>query len=479
MDIAAALGKLRPLLEEPERHLEAIASLLQEYQDDPECEVLRAWAGPALRPVIERQLAAPEALHRARAVRLIRHLLGRSEAARLLRVAAIDPHLQVRKASVGAARRMGLPDVVPSFSPQPTAASSRGTRWNGFWQWYGGSLWQRTRHENRSSQARALTAQGRAHFPLSQQKMNEDLGIEKDVGLLRLQRAGAGVGAPYVLFRIPKATGGEREICAPRPPLRAVQRRILERYLMPFAPHDACHGFTRGRSVVTNARPHVQAALVLKTDIRNFFPGIHYHRVLGLFVLLGAPDWAACTLASLTTYRPLLPDGSVAWPSVLPQGAPTSPALANLVCRRLDARLSGLARSMEAHYTRYADDLTFSFPREPADVGRVFWWINSILQQEGFLENVGKRKVLRRSQRQQVTGVVVNEGCRIPREERRNFRALLANCERHGVASQARGREDFEAYLLGYAAYARMVQPELGGPWWERVRALLGAAEEA
>jgi hypothetical protein len=134
---------------------------------------------------------------------------------------------------------------------------------------------------------------------------------------------------------------------------------------------------------------------------------------------------------------------------------------------------------MEAHYTRYADDLTFSFPREPADVGRVFWWINSILQQEGFLENVSKRKVLRRSQRQQVTGVVVNEGCRIPREERRNFRALLANCERHGVASQARGREDFEAYLLGYAAYARMVQPELGGPWWERVRALLGAAEEA
>jgi hypothetical protein len=477
MDIAAALGKLRPLLEDPETHLGAIQALLQEHAQGAECEVLRAWAGPVLRPFLERKLSDHDPVLRARIIRLIPALLGRSDAARILRKAAIDPSHRVRRASSSSARRMGIPDVVPSFSPRQEFRPSADRRWDNFWNWYGGSLWIHSRHHSRAPGYHALIEGRSGQFPADQAGLLAELGIGTEVGLVRLQRAGAGSGAPYVIFRVPKASGGERELCAPRAPLRAVQRRILERYLEPFEVHDACHGFTRGRSTVTNARPHERAALVVKTDIRDFFPSIHYHRVRGLFEMLGAAPWAAAALASLTTYRPLRPDGAVAWPSVLPQGAPTSPAIANLVCRRLDARLSGLAARMEARYTRYADDLTFSFAREPGDVGRVFWWINSILQQEGFLENAAKRKVLRRSQRQQVTGVVVNEGCRLPREERRNFRALLANCERHGVASQARGREDFEAYLMGYAAYASMVQPELGGPWLARVRALLGRGE--
>jgi hypothetical protein len=161
---------------------------------------------------------------------------------------------------------------------------------------------------------------------------------------------------------------------------------------------------------------------------------------------------------------------------VLPQGAPTSPAIANVVARRLDVRLSRLAAKFGAVYTRYADDLTFSFGTPPdVDLGRFFWWIDSICQAEGFLEHAGKRRVLRPNNQQRITGVVVNGGLHVPRADRRRFKAILHNCATHGVASQARGRDDFEAYLAGYAAYVQMVEPALGKRWAAEVDRLLGA----
>jgi hypothetical protein len=143
----------------------------------------------------------------------------------------------------------------------------------------------------------------------------------------------------------------------------------------------------------------------------------------------------------------------------------------------MDARLTGLAAKVGARYTRYADDLTFSWPTEPkVPLGRFFWWVDQVLQQEGFAENVGKRRVLRPHQRQLVTGVVVNHALHLPREARRRFRAVLHNCRKHGVDSQARGREDFRDYLRGFASWAAMVDPTEGRRFQEEVRALLGAA---
>lgn len=131
---------------------------------------------------------------------------------------------------------------------------------------------------------------------------------------------------------------------------------------------------------------------------------------------------------------------------------------------------------MGAAYTRYADDLTFSFRAEPErGVGRFLWWVDQACQQEGFVENSRKRRVLRASRQQRVTGVVVNSGLFVPREARRRFRATLANCRKHGVESQARGRERFREYLIGYAAYVKMVQPELGEEMLREARALLRA----
>jgi hypothetical protein len=225
---------------------------------------------------------------------------------------------------------------------------------------------------------------------------------------------------------------------------------------------------------VTNAKPHVGARLLVKMDLVDFFPTIHFGRLVGLFFHYGAGKEAAKVLAALVTYRPKLPDGRVAWPSILPQGAPTSPALSNLVCRRLDARLTAFATKVGATYTRYADDLTFSFRDEPAKgLGHFMWWVNQIIGPEGFLENLPKRRILRPGTQLRVTGLVANAGLSVPREARRRFRAILHDCKRHGVTKETTGHSEPRAYLLGFASYIAMVQPEHGRKLRAEVKRLL------
>jgi RNA-directed DNA polymerase len=293
--------------------------------------------------------------------------------------------------------------------------------------------------------------------------------------ITRWLRPGEEKGSGYVAFEIAKATGGTRRIHAPRAALKKAQRRVLESLLSLIPAHEACHGFVKGRSVVTNASPHQGARVVIKIDLADFFPTIHFRRVEGLFASYGYARPVARLLAGICTHRARLPDGKVAWPGVLPQGAPTSPAIANLVCRRLDARLSKLARRAGAAYTRYADDLTFSFAEEPArSLGRFLWWVDQICQAEGFSENAKKRRVLRRSLQQRVTGVVVNDGLTVPREVRRRLRALLHRCRKEGLdaVAAAAGRPDLLAVLAGTAAYVKMVQPGPGEKLAGAVRAL-------
>jgi hypothetical protein len=140
----------------------------------------------------------------------------------------------------------------------------------------------------------------------------------------------------------------------------------------------------------------------------------------------------------------------------------------------MDARLAALAKKSGAHYTRYADDLTFSFDAEPKTLGRFLWWVDQICQQEGFAENARKRRILRKKSQQRVTGIVVNSGMFIPRRDRHRFRAILQRVKKNGLEAEARGRKDFRAYLLGFAAYVKMVQPELGAKWVTEVKALKG-----
>ena len=326
---------------------------------------------------------------------------------------------------------------------------------------------QRTRHR-----AGVIIQQRRGVPPLRNlRELRMLLGIKSRKQLGYLLLASDANGGPYKRFAIPKRQGGDRVICAPGKTLRYVQRRILDKILSPVAPHPAAHGFVKGRSTVSNASPHTSAALVIKFDLENFFPTIHAHRVLGVFARLGyeIDDGRFSSDDDATHVAPVLArlccytlDPRKSGPATMPQGAPTSPAISNLVCRGLDARLCGLAARLGGVYTRYADDLTFSFPNAALEVGRFRWWVNQVCHQEGFYINEAKFRVLRRSQRQAVTGIVVNDGLHLRRRLRRQLRAILHNCRRFGIASQARGRDDFLGWLRGQASYLHMIEPVAG-----------------
>jgi len=467
--------ELNTLASEPQKNWQNIVSLLQSHQVLAEFEVARCFVSKRL----EKQLAVStdhvDPRKRMESLEAIKLLYGRAEAAKALRKLVKDPDSRVMAKARNVAKSLNIPDVaLPDSRLRPSKKGPGGWNWTG-WAFgtLGGSLGYNTAPRT-PTQFPTLAQRGLPALS-SQAAVAQLLGLPNEGELAKLMRPGTASGSAYIEFEIPKATGGTRRIAAPRAPLRAAQRIILDQILSKVTLHDAAHGFVKGRSTVTNARPHASAHLVVKTDLKDFFPTVHYRRVKGIFEWLGYSDEIAGVLAGLTTYRPTLPDGTVVWPGMLPQGAPTSPALANLACLRLDARLTGLAKRAKATYTRYADDLTFSFKEEPEKgLGRFLWWVDQICQQEGFVEHAGKRRVYRAHSRQLVTGLVVNEDSpSVPREARRRFRAILHNCRKNGVASQKREREDFESYLRGFAAYVHMVQPDLGKRWLAEVETLL------
>jgi RNA-directed DNA polymerase len=469
MNLVGLLLELKPLMADPEAHFERITELLERHQGLAEYEVARFYVSRQWLAPVGRMLQSVDPRERLRGVRQLPLLFARTTASGQLRRLVKDADTRVARAARAAVHRLGLADVAPPdrrFKPprRPHAKALGGWNPTG---WNFGLLvrW--------GSSKRPPPTTSKLPRLASREDVAELVGV-KPAELAALMRPGTEAGSGYVEFEVPKRSGGARRICAPRAQLKEIQRAILEKILAHMPAHPAAHGFVKGRSTVSNAGPHTGATAVVRVDLENFFPTVHYRRVKGLFQAHGYGDEVASTLAGLTTHRAKLPDGTVVWPGALPQGAPTSPAIANLVCRRLDARLTALAKKMGASYTRYADDLSFSFKSPPERMGRFLWWVNAILQQEGFTENGPKRRVMRQGLRQRVTGLTVNEKVSIPRADRRRFKAILANCRKHGVASQARGREDFEGWLQGYAAYVRMVHPELGERWQREVKELLG-----
>jgi RNA-directed DNA polymerase len=277
-----------------------------------------------------------------------------------------------------------------------------------------------------------------------------------------------------------KRSSSPRLIESPKPTLKAIQRRLLREILELIPPHDNAHGFRAGRSVRTFVTPHVGKSVVLKMDLRDFFPSITDTRVAALFRTAGYPELVARLLAALCTNgapvevfdEPGSPaDGPSRWAirrvyeqPHLPQGAPTSPSLANLCAFRLDCRLAGLARVSGAEYTRYADDLVFSggsaFVRS---VGRFPIHVGAIALEEGFSVQHRKTRVMRQGVRQQVAGVVVNERLNMRRSDYDELKAQLFNCVRFGPQDQNRAdHSDFRAHLAGRIAYVASINPARG-----------------
>lgn len=269
-------------------------------------------------------------------------------------------------------------------------------------------------------------------------------------------------------FLIPKKTGGMRKISAPMPRLKQAQTWVLTEILEKVPLHDAAHGFVRGRSIVTNARPHVGKAVVVNLDLKDFFPTLTWLRVRGLFRSLGFSSEVSTVLGLLCT-EPEVDEVEIdgkRWfvhktERLLPQGSPCSPAITNLICVRLDQRLTGLARKLGFTYTRYADDLTFS--GTPERVQTLLGAVRRIVADEGFVLHPDKTRVMRRARRQEVTGLVVNDKLGVARDLVRRWRAVLFQVRRDGPAGKSLGPSpDVCASLVGFASFVNMVEPEKG-----------------
>lgn len=274
----------------------------------------------------------------------------------------------------------------------------------------------------------------------------------------------------YTRFEIPKRSGGQRAIWAPRPALKQAQRWVLDNILERLLVHGSAHGFLPGRSIATNAAQHTDSRVLVKIDIAEFFPTISWKRVRGVFRKAGYGEQIATLLALLCTESPreVVEDNGQTYyialgDRCLPQGAPTSPALTNALCLKLDRRLNGLANKLGWRYTRYADDMTFSLPinskKTPA-IKQLLGSVHAIVRDEGFSINSKKTTVVRQSSVQTVTGLVVNDdnAPRVNRKLKRQMRAAIHNLK------QGKPLPDGESMqrLRGYAAYITMTDRKLG-----------------
>lgn len=236
----------------------------------------------------------------------------------------------------------------------------------------------------------------------------------------------------YEEFQIPKRQGGERKIAAPNRELRNIQRKLLAVLTEVYTPKVCAYGFIKAKNIKENADNHIKCSQILNIDLKNYFEQINFGRVRGMFIAkpYSIGTEAATVLAQIVCYK-----------GKLPQGAPTSPIIANMVCAPMDNHFMKLARNEHITYTRYADDITFSsnhkFSKcvvlndsENVIIGQS---IIDILTEDGFEMNEKKIHLRNKGRRQEVTGLIVNKKVNVRREYVREVRAILHNYEQNGA----------------------------------------------
>ncbi len=244
-----------------------------------------------------------------------------------------------------------------------------------------------------------------------------------------------------------KRSGGNRRLLIPADDLKSLQRRILRRLLARLKTHPATTGFEPGKSIVDNAKLHVGMEVILKMDIVDFFPSTTADTVRKYFRSIGWCREAAELLTRLTTYE-----------GGLPQGAPSSPRLSNLVNYRLDARIAGYVATQGATYSRYADDITIGFSIDfPSGIRSAATTVRTIIKDCDYRPNGRKQKILRQHQQQKVTGLVVNDRVNVPRHIRRKLRAVERRLNTGQRATMTREQLD------GWKALLAMVEKQRDG----------------
>jgi len=273
----------------------------------------------------------------------------------------------------------------------------------------------------------------------------------------------------YTRFEIPKRSGGNRLISSPKPKMRTAQSWINLNILEKLTPSKYCYAFRPKTSIVHNARQHLGKGVVVKLDVKDFFPSITFNRIRGYFEFLGYNPGVATVLGLLCTDAPrvrITIKGRSQIVAIgarsLPQGACTSPALANLIASRLDTRLTGLISTFKGEwsYTRYADDLNFSTSDTKPEIGQLIAAVSHIAKDEKFEIRSEKTRIMRAPHRQSVTGLLVGDEVRIPKATIKKMRALFHNIESKGkqVVSEELGKDAINV-AHGYWAYLHMVNP--------------------
>lgn len=245
----------------------------------------------------------------------------------------------------------------------------------------------------------------------------------------------------------------EREISAPSQNLKARQRWILDEILSRIPLHECCHGFVKNRSIKTNAQLHINHTFILCMDIHDFFPSINIEQVQNVFYHMGYTSKVSSELAKICTH-----DG------ILPQGAPTSPYIANIIFSNIDKLIQEVIFSKNITYSRYADDLTFSACE---NISFLIPEISQLVRSHGFEINSKKTHLMEDPHRKIVTGLLVTDKVKIPKYYKRSFNQELYYCEKYGVASHLKNchsnkKINFKEYMYGKAYYIKMIEPEIG-----------------
>jgi retron-type reverse transcriptase len=319
------------------------------------------------------------------------------------------------------------------------------------------------------------------HLSVSELEWFADLkGLGSKSGSMKGTANGDSRLSHYHYRTVAKNSGTLRLIEAPKSHLKAIQRRILAEILDNIPIHPAAHGFVKGCSIKTFATPHAGRRVLLRMDLQDFFPSFAARRIQAIFRTAGYPESVADLLGGLCTNAAprniwrelgLEIDRSEITEALrlysrphLPQGTPTSPALANICSYRVDSRLNGLAQSCGATYTRYADDLAFSGDEAfEKCLPRFAIHAAAILAKEGFRVNHRKTRVMRQGVRQYLAGLVVNQHVNFVRDDFDRLKAILHNCIRYGPESQNReAHPRFQMHLAGRVGYVEMIHPARG-----------------
>ena len=292
----------------------------------------------------------------------------------------------------------------------------------------------------------------------------------------------------YNYFKLQKRNGTYREIMAPAKDLKYIQKWILENILVQFPLKDSCKGFRKEISIYHNAKVHEKAELILKVDLLKFYDTITEKRIYGIFKAMGYVENLAFSFAKLCTAK----HRSSYWndfdqksketlyqlvgekPSILPQGAPTSPMLANITATNMDRRFEALAKKMKFNYSRYADDLTFSTLEE----GKLpsLKLITRIVNSEGFFVNLDKVNYMKKGSKQYVTGLTTTNGINVSKIKRKEIAEHIYYCRKFGVHSHLEKRaKDFPNYnwlkyhnwLYGHICFIKSINKDASDKLFE------------